>query len=261
MSLGFCVGVVSDNFRLRRQRHCCRSKDSSIYLAAKRSGSASTAKVAEYVDITEGEYDLWKLDSIPKMLKEGALGIIPTDSSYSFVCTMSNREGMDRIYQLKNLSGTKKPLSLICSNLSMVQKYTHSIDKPMFKMLRAALPGPYTFILPANSSVPRVILEHKVHRKVWKRREVGIRVPNDMYCLAILEQLEEPLLVSSIQDEENESKSQDCPGALLDRWGSSVDFIVGVGERKKHPSTIIDCTKIPYEVIREGSGDLSILPD
>mmetsp|Transcript_6243 Transcript_6243/g.13323 ORF Transcript_6243/g.13323 Transcript_6243/m.13323 type:complete len:297 (+) Transcript_6243:59-949(+) len=253
--------VVDDRTRTRR---VLNGSESGVVMHARRHSRSATASRAPpvYLEI-ESYAELWKLDQVAEMLKASKLGVIPTDSTYSFVCSLSNRDGIERMYRLKDAVGTKKPMSILCSNLSMVQKYTVAMDKKLYKMLRAALPGPYTFVLPATNEVPRVMLEHKSHRKLWKRREIGVRIPDDELVLELMERLDEPLLVASTsmdKDAESRSPMLLCAANVSDTWCSQVDFIVDNGMREVSSSTVIDCTHIPFHVIREGRGSLDILP-
>eukprot|EP00184_Porphyridium_aerugineum_P006042 CAMPEP_0184695178 /NCGR_PEP_ID=MMETSP0313-20130426/2900_1 /TAXON_ID=2792 /ORGANISM="Porphyridium aerugineum, Strain SAG 1380-2" /LENGTH=293 /DNA_ID=CAMNT_0027153589 /DNA_START=15 /DNA_END=896 /DNA_ORIENTATION=- len=223
----------------------------------------------------DGTYnDTWKMKQVADMIRTGALGVIPTDTSYAYVCALSNRKGITRIYDLKHLSGTRKPMSLMCLDLSMAQQYTLLQNKALFKMMKDALPGPYTFILPSTNEVPRVLLEHKLHKKTWKRREVGIRIPDNEYCLELVRLLGEPLLVSTAVTDEDDVDDEDeiipvpvphafspsnCAASISETWASQLDFVVDSGPLPLEKSTVINCTVIPYEVIREGKGSIDIL--
>ena len=115
------------------------------------------------------------------------VGVIPTDTQHAFVTSMSSKHGTRRIYELKGVAlDRRKPLSLLCSDLSMASQYCDmtAVPRRWFQAMKSCLPGPYTFILRASAAVPRVLLEHKSHAKVWKRREVGIRVPKNSIATA-----------------------------------------------------------------------------
>ena len=114
------------------------------------------------------------------------MGVIPTDTQHAFVTSISSKHGTQRIYDLKGVSDRRKPLSLLCVDLSMASQYCElqALPRSWFQAMKSCLPGPYTFILRASAAVPRVVLEHKSHAKVWKRREVGIRVPKNSIAMA-----------------------------------------------------------------------------
>jgi tRNA threonylcarbamoyl adenosine modification protein (Sua5/YciO/YrdC/YwlC family) len=131
------------------------------------------------------------------ILREGGLGVIPTDTCYMFVTPVDSRQGVERIYTIKEVESYKrKPLTLLCKDISQISTYTTATNfKSTFKMLKALLPGPYTFIFPATNDLPRMILEHKNRSaKTWKRRQIGVRIPSDDICREIMEELGKPLL-------------------------------------------------------------------
>mmetsp|Transcript_8 Transcript_8/g.24 ORF Transcript_8/g.24 Transcript_8/m.24 type:complete len:275 (-) Transcript_8:212-1036(-) len=215
-----------------------------------------------YIEVEDPSYDAYKVEPAVEILREGGLGVIPTDTSYVFVCAISSREGVNRIYSLKSSSSpTRKPLSILCRDLSMVQHYVHSLDRRTFKLLKQTLPGPYTYILPATTEVPRIVIEHKSNRKSWKRREIGVRVPDDAYCQAVLDLLDEPLLCNSVP-QTRESMTLACnPADIGDNWCNQVDFVIDHGERRTRLSTVIDLTANPPAVVREGEGDVDVIND
>mmetsp|Transcript_14167 Transcript_14167/g.20011 ORF Transcript_14167/g.20011 Transcript_14167/m.20011 type:complete len:180 (-) Transcript_14167:407-946(-) len=157
----------------------CVSKISTVrnHLVLKALKSASRTKSPSCLEIEVDEFsdDLWKLTPVVEILKDGGVGILPTDTCYVFCCDVHSRRGVDKIFQLKQYVGRRKPLSLLCKDISSISKHSDGVDKELFKILKKVLPGPFTFILPANHEVPRVLLEHKKHKKTWKRREVGMR--------------------------------------------------------------------------------------
>ncbi|KAA8497011.1 protein YciO [Porphyridium purpureum] len=256
----------------QRRVRCVQMQAAMARASAKQK---QAAKAVEHVslDPASGGDDRWKMEAVARMLQQGAVGLIPAGGTYAFACALSHRKGVERILEVKNVSDKKKALSIVCKDLSMVQRYVHPIDKNLFRILRTALPGPYTFILPATNEVPRFLLESG--KKSWKRREIGIRIPDDPYCLALMECMDEPLLVSSASingipdddDEEDEyapknSKVVDpcmCALTLRDAWCSRLDFVVDAGLMQAVQSTVVDCTKEPYEILRYGAGDVSVL--
>lgn len=167
------------------------------------------------------EAHLLQLGPALESLSIDGMGVIPTDTQHAFVTAMSSKQGIRRIYDIKGVApDRRKPLSLLCSDLSMASQYCDmtAIPRRWFQAMKSCLPGPYTFILRASPAVPRVVLEHKAHAKVWKRREVGIRVPNNSIVWQLVEDLSEPLLASS------------APARAVEIWEqerSKLDFVVG----------------------------------
>jgi len=219
-------------------------------------GGATSSKKALYVEIEDADQDAWRLEQAIDIIKNGGLGVVPTDSCYSFVTDVQSRKGVERLYGLVRLESAKvkKPLALLCHSISQISSYTTAVNfKKVFKMLKATLPGPYTFIFPSTNELPRVILEHKKH--TWKRKEIGVRVPDDPCCLALLRGLDNPVLVYSVPREGKGAMQPFDPALALDRWSSEVDFVVANGPRSEGMSTtVIDMTRGEPELLREGSG-------
>eukprot|EP00903_Cladosiphon_okamuranus_P017534 g16149.t1 len=155
-------------------------------------------KSALYIQIEDLESDSWRLIEAGEILRKGGVGVIPTDTCYTFACDILSRKGVERILQIKNEQGRHKPLSLLCKDISTMNTYAKGIDKALFKTMKAVLPGPFTFILPSTNEVPRMLIEHKHHKKTWKRKEIGIRLPDAPVLLDLLQQLDGPLLCSSV---------------------------------------------------------------
>ena len=176
-------------------------------LGAKRASSGTVpagkkTATTSFVRIEDVHTDLYKLESIVEVLRAGGVGVIPTDTCYSFVTSLSSREGLERLMRLKGISGQKKPLSLLCKDVSTIAKYTTALtdQKWVFKLLKSSLPGPFTFILPASKEVPKLILENERHVRRWKRKEIGVRLPDDAICEYILGATDEPLLCGSVPE-------------------------------------------------------------
>ena len=156
-----------------------------------------TATRVPYIEIEDPLSDAWKLGPAIDILRDGGLGVIPTDTCYMFVTAVDSRKGVERIYTIKEVESYKtKPLTLLCKDISQISTYTTATNfKSTFKMLKALLPGPYTFIFAATNDLPRMVLEHKNRSaKTWKRRQIGIRIPSDDVCREIIEELGKPLL-------------------------------------------------------------------
>jgi len=226
-------------------------------------GGGNRATKTMYVEIEDAEQEAWRLEQVTDIIKNGGLGVIPTDSCYSFITDVQSRKGVDRLYALVRLDGAKvkKPLALLCHSISQISSYTTAVNfKKVFKMLKATLPGPYTFIFPSTNELPRVILDHKKH--TWKRKEIGVRVPDDPCCLAILQGLDNPVLVYSVPRESKGEMQPFDPALVLERWENEIDFVVANGARDEGMSTtVIDMTKDSPELLREGVGSWENVED
>eukprot|EP00466_Bigelowiella_natans_P015423 jgi/Bigna1/77396/fgenesh1_pg.47_\ len=142
-----------------------------------------------------------------ELLNNGEVGVIPTDTSYAFVCKLGNKEGVERMYKIKEPPSEanddevawqmqwKKGMSLLCKDIQQVQKYTDQLPDSTFKILKKSLPGPYTFILPTTNKLPKFVIEHRNQKRTWKRKEVGIRIPDNDILREIMDNIDEPLQI------------------------------------------------------------------
>lgn len=227
-----------------------------------------TPEPAPYIDLEElllseplGPLQERQLAPAVDSLLGGGIGVIPTDTQHAYVTSIRSRKGTRRIYEAKGLPADEwKPLSLLCADLSMASRFCNlgSLPRRWYQCLRQCLPGPYTFILRASSEVPRVVLEHKSRRRLWQRREVGIRVPDCAVVHHLTAEIDDPLLASSACGE---------PSAIWDTERQGLDFIVaGVSlsslwddlADEERVSTIIDLTMEEPVLRRQGMGDASM---
>ncbi len=187
------------------------------------------------------------LDYVVNILKKGGVILLPTDSMYSLSCSVMEKKAINRLYKLKKVDKFK-PMSLICSGISMASEYA-LISNRAFKLIKRLTPGPYTFILEATKVVPKVMLT--------RRRTVGIRIPDKKISLDIVEKLGCPLLstsISSIVD-----KDILDPDELRKFFGNRVDCVVDGGKLFTDETTIIDLTGDEPEIIRKGLGEVDFL--
>lgn len=222
-------------------------------LAAKRKPSKVKPSGPDYVQIEASKDVAWQCESVVAALKDGGVGVIPTDTGYAFCARVDAKDAVRRLLDIKGGSG-KKPLSLLCRDLAAIDMYTRFQSKTIFKVLKKALPGPYTFVLPASENLPRVVL--KKGKQQWKRTTVGVRVPDDAVCAAILEALDgEPLFCSSVPVSEDGDQLV-CAGPMEEEagWCSSVEFVVDAGARPIQGSTIYDLTEDVPVLVRERLG-------
>ena len=179
------------------------------------------------------------IDMVCETLESGGLIAYPTDTFYGMGCDLYNKKGVQRIHQLKNRP-LKKPFSLICDSLKGISQYAKVSDY-VYKTMRRLLPGPYTFILEGTKLVPKIMLT--------KRKTVGIRVPDNNICLAIVSTLGRPIITTSAIHED--------PYSIQDAYSSSLDIIIDGGVLYPEPSSVISLINDAPEVIREGKGDVS----
>jgi tRNA threonylcarbamoyl adenosine modification protein (Sua5/YciO/YrdC/YwlC family) len=187
---------------------------------------------------------------VVKVLQDGGLVIYPTDTVYGLGCDITNSRALDKIAKIKGVKLEKANFSFICHDLSNLSDYVKQIDTSTFKLLKRALPGPYTFILPGNNNLPK---EFK------KKTTVGIRVPDNSIALEIVRQLGNPIVSTSIRDEDEVIEYTTDPELIFEKWQNLVDLVIDGGYGDNIGSTIIDLSGDEPVVIREGKGSLDIL--
>lgn len=184
------------------------------------------------------------VDQVVECLKDGGIIIYPTDTIYGLGCDIHHPKAVERICRIKNIDPKKAQLSFICRDLSHLSDYTKSIATPLYRVLKNALPGPYTFILPASKQVPKILKS--------KKETIGLRVPNNVICMSILETMDNPLLSASLPGDMVEEYTD--PEIIYETFGKLVDYVIDGGHGGIIPSTIVDCTTDEWTVIREGLG-------
>ena len=190
------------------------------------------------------------VNRVADVLSNGGVVIIPSDSLYAIACSMQCRKAVERIAQLKGFTTKKARYSMICSSLSQASEYIRPLSKDLYQVLREALPGPFTFILDANGQVPRNYQN--------SNKTIGIRVPNDAICTAIIEALGCPLIATSVrvQGEDREKEYITDPELIHEIFGNRVDLVVDAGIGDDEPSTVVDGSNGQMEIIRQGKGVL-----
>ena len=179
------------------------------------------------------------------LLRDGGVIIYPTDTVYGLGCSLSNKKGIEKIYELKRRN-KKKPLSFVCSDLKHISKYAKVTDYA-YKTMKRLLPGAYTFILEASRLVPKIILP--------KRSTTGIRVPDNQICLALLKELGQPIISTSVKTVQGESLGD--PYVIKENFNRVVDLIIDGGIIIPEPSSVISLVDDDIEIIRIGKGDIS----
>ncbi len=206
--------------------------------------------MAQFIKIYEDKPNEAAIARVVKVLKDGGLVIYPTDTVYGLGCDITNTKALERIAKIKGVKLEKANFSFICYDLSNLSDYVKQIDTATFKILKRALPGPYTFILPGNNSLPK---EFK------KKTTVGIRIPDNSIALEIVRQLGNPIVSTSIYDEDEVIEYTTDPELIFEKWQNLVDMVIDGGYGDNQASTIIDLSGDEPIVVREGKGSLDIL--
>ncbi len=188
-----------------------------------------------------------EIEQVVSVLRDGGIVIYPTDTLYGIGCDALNVRAVERICELKGINPQKSNLSIICNDLSIISEYA-KVNTPTFKLMKRNLPGPFTFILPTTSSLP----------KIYKNRKtVGIRVPDNNIIREIVVQLGNPVLSTSVKDENDEIEYTTDPELIHEKWGEIADIVIDGGVGGLEPSTVVDCTSHDPEIIRQGKGVLN----
>jgi tRNA threonylcarbamoyl adenosine modification protein (Sua5/YciO/YrdC/YwlC family) len=187
---------------------------------------------------------------IVEVLRNNGVIIYPTDTVYGMGCDITNQKAVERVARLKGVKIEKANFSFICSDLSHLSDYTKPISNSVFKLMKKNLPGPFTFILEANNNVPKYFK--------GKKKTVGIRVPDNNIIHEIVNELGNPILSTSIHDEDEILEYTTDPELIYEKYGNTVEIVIDGGYGELVPSTVVDCTKNELEIVREGKGILEI---
>lgn len=206
--------------------------------------------MSELIKIYEENPNSKEIEKVVAVLKKGGLIIYPTDTVYGLGCDITNNKALERIARIKGVKLAKANFSFICNDLSHLSDYIRQIDTATYKILKRALPGAYTFILPGNNNLPKVFK---------KKKTVGIRVPDNSIARAIVQELGHPIISTSIHDEDELLEYTTDPELIFEKWRDIVDIVIDGGYGDNHASTVIDLTKDVPEIIRKGKGSLDIL--
>jgi tRNA threonylcarbamoyl adenosine modification protein (Sua5/YciO/YrdC/YwlC family) len=205
--------------------------------------------MAEFIKIYEKNPNEAEISRVVEILKKGGLIIFPSDTVYALGCDITNNKALERVARLKGVKLDKANFSFVCENLSNLSDYVKQISTPNFKVLRRSLPGPYTFILPGNNNLPKVFK---------KKKEVGIRIPNNEIILAIVRELGNPVISTSIYDEDEIIEYMTDPELIYEKWQKLVDVVIDGGYGGNIPSTVINLCGDEPELIRKGKGSLEV---
>ena len=200
------------------------------------------------LEIDPVEPEPWLLARAAQVLRGGGIVVMPTDTVYGLTCGITHHDAIRRIYKLKDMDA-KKPLSVLVSNMSMVGRFARGVSTPAYRLLKRVLPGPYTFIVEASPEVPKIMLR--------KRRTIGIRMPDNPIALALLDEMGEPLLSSSIRDPEHDFVNN--PDEIEKSLGNDVEMVIDGGILLPVPSTVVDLSGDEPVLLRDGKGDVDTL--
>lgn len=206
--------------------------------------------MSEFIKIYEDKPSEAAIKKVVEVLRNGGLVIYPTDTVYGLGCDITNSRALEKLAKIKGIKLEKANFSFVCSSLSNISDYVKQIDTSTFKILKRALPGPYTFILPGNNDLPK---------EFRKKKTVGIRVPQNNIALQIVEMLGNPIVSTSIHDDDEVIEYSTDPELIFEKWQNKVDLVIDGGYGYNVASTIIDLTGYEPEVIREGKGSLDVL--
>jgi len=191
------------------------------------------------------------IQQVVECLLDGGVIIYPTDTIYGVGCDIFKPKAIEKVISLQGLNKKKSSLTFICYDLSHLSDFTKPLNNQIFKMIKRVLPGPYTFILEANNSVPKLLQSNK--------KTVGIRIPDNSITKEITKSLEHPILSTSLKDDDDVIEYTTDPELIYERYGDRVDIVIDGGYGDNIPSTVVDCTFGACEVLREGKGDTSLL--
>lgn len=204
--------------------------------------------MADYVKLYHDATDEQLVRNVAEFLGDGAIVILPTDSVYSLACDIQNERALEKMARIKGLKLKEADFSILCDDLSLLSDYCKPFSNQVFKLLKRNLPGPFTFILEANSNIPKIFKKN--------RKTVGIRIPDNNISRQIVSALGRPVIVTSVKDDDEIIEYTTDPELIAERYENQVDIVVDGGVGSNQPSTVVDCTGSEIEIIRQGAGDL-----
>jgi tRNA threonylcarbamoyl adenosine modification protein (Sua5/YciO/YrdC/YwlC family) len=192
-----------------------------------------------------------EVEKVVDMLRNGGIVIYPTDTVYGLGCDINNTKALEKIARIKGINPKKDHLSIICHDLSHLSDYTKPLNSATFKLVKKNLPGPFTFILPANNSVPKFFKSNK--------KTIGLRIPDNSIIIEIVKQLGNPILSTSIKDDDEVIEYTTDPELIHEKYQDLVDIVIDGGNGGNEGSTIVDCTSEEnFEILRQGRGKLEV---
>ncbi len=188
------------------------------------------------------------IQQVVDVLTKGGIIIYPTDTVYGMGCDISNSKAIEKICKIRGIKPEKANFSFICYDLSHISDFTRQIDNETYRVIKKALPGPFTFIFNANKNVPKLLSSNK--------KTVGIRVPDNTIARSIVKMLGNPIISTSIHDDDEIIEYSTDPELIHEKYEDIVDLVIDGGYGDNEPSTIVDCSEGEFEIIRQGKGDL-----
>jgi tRNA threonylcarbamoyl adenosine modification protein (Sua5/YciO/YrdC/YwlC family) len=185
---------------------------------------------------------------LAEVVQKGEIIIFPTDTIYAMGCDLYHPKAIEQIEKIKGIKKGKANLSLLVKDLSMLSKFVRPIDNSIFRLIKKNTPGPFTFILNANSQVPKLFQS--------KKKTIGIRIPSNNILLSLIEQLGSPLVTTSLHDEDTIKAYPTDPELIHENFSHLIDYVVDGGYGSNEASTVVDCTSGEAEIIRQGQGKL-----
>ena len=206
--------------------------------------------MAQFIKLYNENPNEKEIAKIVEVLRNGGLIIYPTDTVYGLGCDITNTKALEKIALIKGVKLEKANFSFVCSDLKNLSDYVKQIDSSTFKLLKRALPGAYTFIMQGNNNLPK---------DFKKKKTVGIRVPDNLIARTIVERLGNPIVSTSIYDEDDVIEYTTDPELIFEKWQNLVDIVIDGGYGDNTASTVIDLSGDEPVVIREGKGDIDII--
>lgn len=203
---------------------------------------------AELIHIHPVSPEERKIRKVVDCLRSGGVIIYPTDTIYGIGCDIHNARAIEKIARLKGIKPEKANFSFVCYDLSHLSDYAKHVTTPVFKVMKKALPGPFTFILEASNKVPKLLSSNK--------KQVGIRIPDHPICSMIVKELGNPILSTSIKDSDEIIEFTTDPDVIFERHKNLVDMVIHGGYGNNTPSTVVNCIGDEMEVVRQGLGNL-----
>lgn len=198
--------------------------------------------------INEDKPNFEEIALVVECLRDGGIVIYPTDTVYGMGCDIYKQRAVERVCKIKNIVPEKANFSFICSDLSHLADFTKPISTPIYKLMRKSLPGPFTFILEANNNVPKLFKSAK--------KTVGIRVPDNKICTEIVKMLGNPIMSTSIHDDDEIIEYTTDPELIYEKYKDTVDIVIAGGYGNTEPSTVLDCSDGSVTIVRQGLGIL-----
>lgn len=205
---------------------------------------------AEFIKIHPVNPELRKINRVVEILRNGGIVIYPTDTIYGIGCDLLNRKAIERLCRIMDIKPNKLDLSFICNDLSHISEFVKRVDTPVFKVLKNLLPGPYTFILESSTKVPKILDVNK--------KTVGIRIPDHNIPRTLVAELGNPLITSSIKDDDHIKEYTTDPEEIYADFKNQVDVVIDGGAGGNIPSTVIDCTGVKLVLVRQGLGEFNL---